>query len=201
LAAYTREGCTLQPIRGFRVGIVGVSEVDAVYDHVVSYGIRRCEFDDYLLRRSGAGLSLGRPLGSLEREDGGWILDGEGRARMLVGAGGHFCPVAQRIGAKLGQAEPIVAAQEAEIPLPPEDTSQCAVTAELPEIFFTPDLKGYGWVFRKGGYVNIGLGRQDSNRLGDHVEEFLGFLRRRGKISATLAGRMRGHPYLLYGHA
>ncbi len=29
------------------------------YDKVVSYGIRRCEFDHYLLERSGARLRLG----------------------------------------------------------------------------------------------------------------------------------------------
>lgn len=201
LEAYAAEGRTVQPIRGFRIGIIGRGEVDATYDRVVSYGIRRCEFDEYLLRRSGAELVLGRPLRSLERRDGEWIVDGEMRAPMLVGAGGHFCPVAQRMGAKLGQGEPIVAAQEAEIPLPAEDARDCGVRAEVPEIYFTPDLKGYGWVFRKGSYVNVGLGRQDSRRIGEHVAEFLRFLRERGKISAALAGKMRGHPYLLYGQA
>ena len=33
---------------------------------------------------------------------------------MLIGAGGHFCPVAQRLGAQLGHGEPIIAAQETE---------------------------------------------------------------------------------------
>lgn len=201
LAAYAAGGRTLQPIRGFRVGIIDQGEVDATYDRVVSYGIRRCEFDDYLLRRSGAELLLGRPLRSLERRDEEWIVDDELRAPMLVGAGGHFCPVAQRLGAKLGQGEPIVAAQEAEIPLPAGESGECDVRPEVPEIFFTPDLKGYGWVFRKGNYVNIGLGRQDSHRIAEHVEEFVGFLRRRGRIGAGLAGKMRGHPYLLYGQA
>jgi geranylgeranyl reductase family protein len=201
LEEYAAGGRTLQLIRGFRVGVVGQSEVAVAYDRVVSYGIRRCEFDDYLLRRSGAEAVLGEPLRSLERERDAWVVNGDLRARVLVGAGGHFCPVAQRLGAHLGQGEPIVAAQEAEIPLAPGESDDCRVEPELPEIFFTPDLKGYGWVLRKGGYVNIGLGRQDSHRLGDHVDDFLAFLRARGKISSALAARMKGHPYLLYGQA
>lgn len=201
LSDYAAEGRTLQPIRGFRVGVVGQGEVDATYDKVVSYGIRRCEFDTYLLRRCGAETILGRPARAFAREGESWNIDGEIAAPILVGAGGHFCPVAQKLGARLGQGEPIVAAQEAEIPLSAEEERECHVDAELPEIFFTEDLKGYGWVFRKGGYVNIGLGRQDSHRLGDHVDEFVAFLRRRGKIGERIAGKMRGHPYLLYGSA
>src|SRR5512144_2345915 len=65
LATYAAAGRTVQPIRGFRIGIIGQGEVDATDDRVVSYGIRRCEFDDYLLRRSGAELMLDRPLVSL----------------------------------------------------------------------------------------------------------------------------------------
>ena len=201
LAEYAAAGRTLQPIRGFRLGVLGHDGVEVRYAHVVSYGIRRCEFDAYLLARSGVEAILGEPLRRLVRGDDGWIVNGEVRARVVVGAGGHFCPVAKHLGARLGQGEPIVAAQEAEIPLAPADEDDCRVPAEMPEIYFTPDLKGYGWVFRKGAYVNIGLGRQDSHRLGDHVEEFLRDLRRRGRITERLAGRMRGHPYLLYGQA
>jgi flavin-dependent dehydrogenase len=164
----------------------------------VSYGIRRCEFDEFLLRRCGAELRLGEPVVEMAREGDGWVVDGM-RCAVLVGAGGHFCPVAQNLGARLGNSEPIVAAQEAEIPL--SDEGDCRVPGDLPEIFFTRDLKGYGWVFRKGGFVNIGLGRQDSHRLAEHVDDFLLFLRQRGSISPTLAGKMRGHPYLLYGQA
>lgn len=199
---YARGGRTLQAIRGFRIGVIGGDDVEVRYDRVVSYGIRRCEFDEYLLRRSGAPAFLGAALRSLERAgDQGWVLNGELRADVLVGAGGHFCPVAQRLGAQLGQGEPIVAAQEAEVPLAPGERDACRVDPELPEIYFTADLKGYGWVFRKGGHVNVGLGRQDSRRLGEHVEEFLEFLRARGRIARDFDLPMKGHPYLLYGCA
>jgi 2-polyprenyl-6-methoxyphenol hydroxylase-like FAD-dependent oxidoreductase len=75
------------------------------------------------------------------------------------------------------------------------------VDAEVPEIFFTRDLKGYGWVVRKGNYLNIGLGRQDTQRLGSHVKAFLAVLERRGKIPANRPVKPRGHPYLLSGQA
>src|SRR5258708_3815172 len=42
-----------QPITGFRTGMIGGRIVHSRYDRPVSFGIRRCEFDDYLLRRSG----------------------------------------------------------------------------------------------------------------------------------------------------
>jgi len=55
----------LQPITGLRVGSIGGQSVKTGYIEPVSYGIRRREFDDYLLRRSGARLLLGTALSSL----------------------------------------------------------------------------------------------------------------------------------------
>jgi len=199
--AYAAAGLTLQTINGFCISRLGDPAARIRYEHPVSYAIRRCEFDHYLLQRSGAQLHLGRPVEMLVREHGEWQLNGTIRARMLVGAGGHFCPVAQLLGAQLGAGEPIVAAQEAEFELTPAQNAQCRVAPDVPEIFFTRDLKGYGWVVRKGSYVNIGLGRQDNHRLGEHVAEFLTFLEQRGKLPAGLPAKFRGHPYLLYGAA
>src|SRR5437660_7498937 len=56
-----------QPIRGFRTGCIGGEMIDTNYGATVSYGIRRREFDDYLLRRSGARLVEGVDLKTLER--------------------------------------------------------------------------------------------------------------------------------------
>ena len=56
---YRRER-TCQPITGFRTGLLGGGrEIETFYDHPVSFGIRRCEFDHYLLQRSTARLKLG----------------------------------------------------------------------------------------------------------------------------------------------
>ncbi len=199
--AYAACGLTFQPMSGFRIGQIGGGQVRVHYDHPVSYGIRRCEFDNYLLRRSGAQLHLGEPVRALRRLNGYWVLDDAVRAKMLVGAGGHFCPVARLLGARLGAGEPIVAAQEIEFELTPKQRLACQVESDVPEIFFTRDLKGYGWVVRKGSYINIGLGRQDAHRLGEHVVRFVEFLAERDKIPAGLPVKFPGHPYLLYGEA
>lgn len=199
LADYAASGRTCQPIRGFQVSRQGDREARVRYSTVVSYGIRRCEFDDYLLRRAGVRQRLGEPVRTLERRDGCWEVNGAVRAPVLIGAGGHFCPVAQHLGARLGHGEPIIAAQEAEFAIPA--AAAYRVDPELPEIFFTRDLKGYGWVFRKGDHINIGLGRQGNEHLGEHVAAFVEWLAARGTVPAELHGKLRGHPYLLYGQA
>src|SRR5438552_10483255 len=51
-----RQGRVLEPITGFCVGLIGGPEVETRYGKPISYGIRRCEFDNYLLERSGARL-------------------------------------------------------------------------------------------------------------------------------------------------
>ncbi len=155
-ADYAR-GRLLQPITGFRTGSIGGRALETDYHATVSYGIRRREFDDYLLRRSGARLREGVALTSLERAGGGWIVNGQTRARLLVGAGGHFCPVAKLTGAK-GARENAVVAQEAEFEMDERQRAGCRVRPEIPELYFCADIKGYGWCFRKQNFLNIGLG-------------------------------------------
>lgn len=199
--AYAAAGLIIQPIHGFCLSRLGDAEARIRYARPISYAIRRCEFDNYLLRRSEAQLRLGEAIGSLRRLDDVWVLNDALRAKMLVGAGGHFCPVVQLLGARLGAGEPIVAAQEAEFELTPRQRAQCPVEPEVPELSFTRDLKGYGWVVRKGSYINIGLGRKDTHQLAEHLAHFVGFLEQRGKIPAGLPAKFRGHPYLLHGEA
>jgi menaquinone-9 beta-reductase len=201
LEAYAAGGRTCQPILGFQVSRQGDREARVRYPAPVSYGIRRREFDHYLLERSRAETRLGEPLRTLERRGDQWVVNGSVRAPLLIGAGGHFCPVAQRLGAQLGHGEPVVSAQESEFPLSPAEARACRVAPDLPEIFFTRDLKGYGWVFRKGDYINIGLGRQGNEKLAAHVADFLQWLGARGKVPAELGAKMCGHPYLLYNQA
>lgn len=197
-----RKDRVMQPIRGFRVSRVGDPEADALYDEVVSYGIRRCEFDYYLLERCGARLRLGEAIRSLERrDDGGWLVNGTLAARMLVGAGGHFCPVARELGAEPGPGEPTIVAREVEFEMTPEQEARCPVRPEVPELFFAPDLRGYGWVVRKAGWLNVGLGRQDTRAFPSRVGEFLDFLAARGRVPPDLPRGLRGHAYLLYPQA
>jgi len=188
----------LQPIRGFRTRRIGDRPGTASGREIVSWGIRRREFDEYLLRRTGARLRLGEPLRSLERDGDRWVANGELVARRVVAAGGHFCPVARRFGE--GRQETVIAAQELELELSPEALGRCVVDPEIPEIFFTPDLRGYGWVFLKGNVLNVGLGRLDKEGLSAHLTEFLAFLQREGRLVDPLPTAFRGHAYLLHDH-
>jgi geranylgeranyl reductase family protein len=190
----------LQRIHGFRVGTIGGRAVEThPAAEPLSYGIRRCEFDDHLLRRSGARLHLGEPLERLERDGRAWIVNGALRAGIVIGAGGHFCPVARRLGARLGRGEPAVVAQEVEFELSPVQREACTVSPRTPEVYFCRDLAGYGWAFRKGSFLNVGLGREKPERLSEHVAAFLRLLVERGKLPADAPlGGLRGHAYLLY---
>jgi geranylgeranyl reductase family protein len=192
------DGRTFQPISGFRVGTIGGAIVDVSYDRAVSFGIRRCEFDDYLLRRAGARLLLGTVISTIRRDSSRWIVNDTVSAPMLVGAGGHFCPVARMLRSAPDRAS-LVVAQEVEIRIdlsaPP-----CAVAGERPELYFCPDLAGYGWCFRKGDYLNVGLGRLDARSLPRATADFVAFLKATRRIPEdTSSWRWRGHAYLVSG--
>jgi len=190
-------GRILQPITSFRTGCIGGEPLETQYGSIVSYGIRRREFDDYLLKRSGARLLQSSALQGLERRGDGWIVNGNIEARLVIGAGGHFCPVARFMGAKTG-GESAVVAQEAEFEMDAAQQSGCAVVPERPELYFCTDLRGYGWCFRKGNVLNVGLGRADSHSLSSHVAGFLRFLKSSGRLTFEVPP-LRGHAYLLHG--
>jgi geranylgeranyl reductase family protein len=192
-------GRTCQAITGFRISSMGGREVEAPYGEAVSYGIRRCEFDEYLLRRSGARVCEGASISSMEACADGWTINGAIKTRLLVGAGGHFCPVARRISGS-NDHEPVVA-QEVEFEMDQEQAAACALRKEVPELYFCRDLQGYGWCFRKGNFLNIGLGRLDQHALPQHVNQFVQFLRATGKLGFDLPQKMSGHAYFLFGRS
>jgi geranylgeranyl reductase family protein len=190
------QGRVFQPIKGFLVGSIGGTLIETQYPEPVSYGIRRREFDDYLLRRSGAKLLLGTALTTLDRTPQRWVANGQIKAQFLVGAGGHFCPVA-RLLTERSQESPVVA-QEVEFELNASQREGCRIREETPELYFCRDMKGYGWCFRKGDWLNVGLGRADSHHLPAHVTGFLAFLKSSGRLSFDVP-KLHGHAYLLHG--
>ena len=193
-----RRGRTFQPITGFRVGLVGGADtVDTRYGRVVSFGIRRCEFDHYLLQRAGVRVQEGTPITSLRRDGHGWIVNESVRTPILIGAGGHFCPVARWLNGSTNAA-PLVVAQETEFPIDPDDAEPSPADGEVPELYFCRDLKGYGWCVRKQNYLNVGLGRLDRQSLPAATAEFVALLRARGRIPSRGAWRWRGHAYAIY---
>lgn len=187
----------LQPITRFRTGMMGEAGVVTEYGNAVSYGIRRSEFDHYLLKRSEARLQLGQPLKSINRSNSHWIVNDSIKTPLVIGAGGHFCPVSRMINPADLKNESAVIAQEIEFEMDDRQQRECHIKPYMPELYFCDDLKGYGWCFRKGSYLNIGLGRQDKEGVSRHVESFCRFLIQRGKVS-YIPSNLKGHAYLLY---
>jgi geranylgeranyl reductase family protein len=191
-------GRTFQPVTTFRTGLIGAAgSVETRYDAAVSFGIRRTEFDHYLLERSGARLKLGKPVSRIQRVGTRWIVNAAVSAPMLVGAGGHFCPVARYLNPDASTGN-LVIAQEAEFPIDSGDASW-RLAPGIPELYFSHDLNGYGWCFRKGAYLNIGLGRLDRHGVKSAVAEFVDFLRVQRKVPGRATWRWCGHAYLVEG--
>ena len=190
---YRATGLTLQNITGFRTGLMGSEPIETQYSRVVSYAIRRCEFDDYLLRRSGARVLESTSIESLRREGNTWIANDAIAAPVVIGAGGHFCPVARHLRGGADTAQPVVA-KEAEF----RCTHVGGVPAS-PELLFCRDLEGYGWCVRKGEYLNVGIGRRDNAQFAGHVKDFMALLQRRYAVMAPADAKWRGHAYLASG--
>lgn len=187
---------TLQPFTGFRTGPFGRESQLIDFGTPISYGIRRCEFDHYLLTRSGARVMAGQPLKDLRRAPDGWIANGSIQAAVVVGAGGHFCPVARRLNPR-ETPEDVVVAQEVEFRVEDETALGREVAGESPELFFWPDLLGYGWCVQKGRYLNIGAGRLSRSEFPAAVRQFTAMLEERGLQVGQVRASWKGHAYLL----
>lgn len=117
------------------------------------HSIRRFEFDDFLLKRSGAPVHE-HNVKKIEKQNGSYIIDGSYRCKYLIGAGGTRCPVYRGFfhdanpRAKLLQ----IATYEREFPYN-WDNEECHLW------FFKEGLPGYAWYVPKAnGHVNVGLG-------------------------------------------
>jgi uncharacterized protein (TIGR02246 family) len=192
---YRAAGLTLQEITAFRTGVIGGSAVETRYTHVASYAIRRVEFDDFLLRRACVRVLEGMPISTLRRERDRWIANEAIDARVVVGAGGHFCPVARHLRGGADTSPPVVA-KEAEFLM---DGRRAGTNGSTPELFFCRDLEGYGWCVRKGDYLNVGIGRRTSADFNSHVQDFMAFLERTDTLRPASDLKWRGHAYLAAG--
>jgi geranylgeranyl reductase family protein len=195
-AEYRAMGLTLQEITGFRTSLIGSGAIETRYASVVSYAIRRCEFDDFLLRRAGARVLDGTPLTTLRRRGDTWIANDCIETPVIVGAGGHFCPVARHLqGAGRADPQPVIA-QEVEFGL---DGRPSSVASDTPELFFCRDLEGYGWCVRKDDYLNVGIGRRERGDFAAHVRDFMSFLVSSGRMPESARVALKGHAYHAMG--
>jgi geranylgeranyl reductase family protein len=192
---YRAAGLTLQEITSFRTGLIGRRLIETQYARTVSYAIRRCEFDEFLLRRAGARILERTPITTLRQSGGRWIANEAIEAPVVIGAGGHFCPVARQLRGAADTAPPVVA-KEAEFHLDGRDADG---DAHPPELLFCRDLEGYGWCVRKGEYLNVGIGRRDGRDFGTHVKNFIAFLEAKGTLRSATPIRWRGHAYFASG--
>ncbi|HEX9079213.1 MAG TPA: NAD(P)/FAD-dependent oxidoreductase, partial [Desulfuromonadaceae bacterium] len=191
-----RRGRVLQEIDGFATSVLKGAVVKTRYPRTVSYGVRRREFDNYLLERGAVRRVLGEAVVSLERQGEHWIVNNRYRCRLVVGAGGHFCPVARLLGARIG-AEEVIVAQAAEFAAGAGDGRE-GTLGDLPELIFSRDMRGYGWIFRKGEFLNVGFGIIGKSGFRCGMAEFRAHLEGRGVVKSGAAAGFTGHAYLPY---
>jgi menaquinone-9 beta-reductase len=192
---YRATGLTFQEITAFRTGLLGRRLRETRYPRVVSYGIRRCEFDDFLLRRAGVRVLEGTPVTTLRARGDIWVVNESIEAAIVIGAGGHFCPVARHLRGGVDAMRPVVA-KEAEFRA---SRAIAALQSTAPALFFCDDFGGYGWCVPKGEYLNVGIGHRDSHAFASHFRSFVEFLERSGLLTDASTLRWKGHAYLAAG--
>jgi flavin-dependent dehydrogenase len=120
-------------------------------------------------------------------------------APVVIGAGGHRCPVARALG-EVSEREEVVVAQESETRLDPGQVAALGGFLDAPELYVEPDLRGYGWYFPKQDFLNVGIGvagRADAD-LPRRRDALVAMLRATGRLPDGLPIEpFRGHAYVV----
>ena len=195
---------TIKPFDACVLEFEGV-RCETAWQSPASYGIIRHEFDHYLLERAAAaGVDVRwgiRVTMVEERPDAVAITTDHGAfvAPLVIGAGGHHCPVAKALG-EVSEREEVVAAQESETRLPPEWVERLGDFMRAPELYVEKDLRGYGWYFPKQDFVNIGIGCTGGSdgSLPRRREALVQALRNSGRLPADMPiAPFKGHAYVV----
>jgi geranylgeranyl reductase family protein len=195
---------TIQPFKACVLEFAGARH-ETGWRRPASYGIIRREFDHYLLERArdaGADVRWGRRVVDVEASAEAVTVRTEGdtfQAPLVIGAGGHRCPVARALG-RVSEREEVVVAQESETRLAPEWSERLGVLMESPEIYVEGDLRGYGWFFPKGDFINIGIGCTGGadGTLLKRRDALVTALRASGRLPADLPMEaFKGHAYVI----
>jgi flavin-dependent dehydrogenase len=126
-----------------------------------------------------------------------WVVDDRIAAPVLVGAGGHFCPVARHLNPGRDEG-PVVVAREVEFRMSAEQARRCPVRGELPELFFCTDRRGYGWCVRKEDYLNVGFGRLGGADFNEQARRAVEQFVTSGRVPDDVPDRWVGHAYRVY---
>ena len=119
----------------------------------LQYSIRRYEFDEWLVNRSGCEV-IHHPVQHIARENGRYIIDEQFGCKYLIGAGGTHCPVYRTFFKPVNPRirENQITTLEAEF-LYDYQEEGCHLW------YFEHGLRGYSWYVPKGnGYLNVGIG-------------------------------------------
>jgi flavin-dependent dehydrogenase len=162
------------------------------------HSIRRYEFDDWLLRRSGVPVKQ-HNVKRIAKAGDRFVIDDTYECAYLVGAGGTGCPVYRNLFRKANPRAKLLQAVALEHEAPCEWTDgDCHLW------FFEKGLPGYSWyVPKQDGYLNLGVGaiagrlKLKGQHVVTHWDNFVTGLRRRGLISDSLRLRPQGYSYYL----
>ncbi len=162
------------------------------------HSIRRYEFDDWLLKRSGVPVTT-HNVREIRKEGEYYVVDDQFRARYLVGAGGTKCPVYRNLfrAANPRAKELQTVTLEQEFPCDYRD-KDCHLW------FFEKGFPGYSWYVPKAqAYVNVGIGgmasqlkRRDED-IWSHWDTLVGKLRYSGMIGGDHQFDPKGYSYYL----
>ncbi len=150
------------------------------------HAIRRYEFDDWLLEKSGAPV-YEHTVKAISQDQDGYVIDGEFSAKYLVGAGGTHCPVYRTFfkPETPHAGDELIVAQEEEF-LYDHSSTECWLW------FFENHLPGYAWfVPKSNGYVNVGIGgkfehmKARNDNLKNHWNRFVEKLEQKGLVKGT----------------
>jgi geranylgeranyl reductase family protein len=195
---------TIQPFEACRFRFDGARH-ETRWRRPASYGILRREFDHRLLERArvtGADVREGARVTEVRVEPHD-VRVTAGRdvftAAVVVGAGGHHCPVARALG-EVSDLEEVVVAQESETRVAAATIDALGEAWLAPELYVERDLRGYGWYFPKGDVLNVGIGcvAGPGADLPGRREALLQTLRDSGRLPDGLAlDPFRGHAYVV----
>jgi len=119
----------------------------------LQYSIRRFEFDNWLIQRSGVEV-IEHNVRQIRKRGRHYIIDGRYRCEFLVGAGGTTCCVYRTL------FKPVNPHNESRKIITLEDEFAYDYSDDNCHLwFFDNKLPGYAWYVPKGnGYLNVGIG-------------------------------------------
>ena len=147
------------------------------------HSIRRFEFDEFLLQRSGARV-VQHKVREIRRDGVDYVVDGQFRCKYLVGAWRHRLPGLPDAVSRNESRSSVLqtATYEHEFAYDWED-ARCHLW------FFDDGLPGYAWYVPKAnGYINVGLGgmaaqmKQRGGHVREYWQKFVDRLEKRGLV-------------------